>query len=47
MPEYLNELNKIMTFDGNLEWVESVAMDINTFNCSYFFNNQEKQKINV
>jgi hypothetical protein len=20
MPEYLNELNKIMTFDGNLEW---------------------------
>ena len=20
MPEYLNELNKMMTFDGNLEW---------------------------
>ena len=20
MPEYLNELNKMVTFDGNLEW---------------------------
>jgi len=20
MPEYLNELNKMITFDGNLEW---------------------------
>jgi len=27
--------------------VENVAMDINTFDCGYLFNNQEKQKINV
>ena len=24
MPEYLNELNKIITFDGNLEWWEAL-----------------------
>ena len=41
MPEYLNELNKMMTFDGSLEWW-AVAMDNNPFDCSYFFNNQEK-----
>ena len=42
MPEYLNELNKMMTFDGNFEWWGGVAMDNNPFDCSYFFNNQEK-----
>lgn len=29
-------------FDENLEWWGSVAMDNNPFDCSYFFNNQEK-----
>ena len=26
--------------------VESVAVDINTLNCGYFFNNYKKKKIN-
>ena len=41
MPEYLNELNKMVAFDGYLEgW--KVLLDINTLNCGYFIKIKKK-----